>query len=173
MLRMITAHARLRLLSLCLTVVAVQGISPVARAEPVATVSPEEIQALVQSNQGKVVVLNFWASWCPPCLEEFPDIIEVYDEYHSRGLEVIAVSMNADDELEDIDNFLQDFVPPFTIYRSATQDEAFYDGVIQPWYGEIPMTLIYDTSGERIHVHKKALTHEELVQDVAALLPSL
>jgi len=173
MLRMMTTHTRLRLLSLCLTMVSVLGISAVARSEPVATVSPEEIQALIQDNQGKVVVLNFWASWCPPCLEEFPDIIEVYNEYHSEGLEVIAVSMNAEDELEDIDNFLQDFVPPFTIYRSASQDEAFYGGVIEPWYGEIPMTLIYDASGERIHVHKKALTHEELVQDVTALLPSL
>ena len=46
--------------------------------------------------RGKVVFLNFWATWCPPCLEEMPAMQRVYERYRDRGLVVVAVSVDAD-----------------------------------------------------------------------------
>jgi thiol-disulfide isomerase/thioredoxin len=158
------------LLSSWIAVAAAYSLS--AHGQSIATVTASDIEALVSSNEGKVVVVNFWATWCPPCLREFPDIVEVYDRYHSEGLEVMAVSMNEADEVADIEEFLQKFEPPFTIYRAATVDETFYEGVVPSWFGEMPMTLIFDTTGKPVHIHKKPLTVSELTADVVALLPS-
>jgi thiol-disulfide isomerase/thioredoxin len=145
---------------------------PTLRAEDIRTVTAEEIHALVEEQGGKVVAVNFWASWCPPCLEEFPDIIDVYEDLHSEGLEVIAVSMNFEDEMEDIDAFLGRYRPPFPVYRAASMDEAFLEGVVAGWYGEIPVTLVFDAGGNLVHFHKKLVTYDELAGEVIPLLPA-
>ena len=50
--------------------------------------------------------------------------------------------------------------------------ESFYEAVAKSWFGEMPMTLIFDTAGNSAHIHKRPLTYEELASDVTALLPS-
>jgi len=136
----------------------------------VEAITPEEIHAIVDANAGKVVIVNFWASWCPPCLEEFPDIIQVYNEKRGQGVEVVAVSMNMADEMPDIEAFLEDFQPPFEIRVASSLDDSFYEGVVSPWFGEIPITLVFDTKGELAHYHRAVVTYEELTAEVDALL---
>ena len=135
------------------------------------TVTAKQIRALVDDSKGKVVVVNFWASWCPPCVREFPAIIKVYKQYHDKGLDMFAVSMNAPEEMADIERFLQTYKPPFRIYRADTQDETFPQAVLKDWSGEMPMTLVFNTAGQRVLAHKSELTYEELSGKVAALLP--
>lgn len=51
--------------------------------------------------KGKVVLVNFWGTWCPPCIAEMPDLLSAYNKYHSKGFEVIGISMDEDkDKLE-------------------------------------------------------------------------
>jgi thiol-disulfide isomerase/thioredoxin len=150
--------------------VLLQAHSAPLLAEEPAAVTPDAIETLVAENSGKVVVVNFWATWCPPCLREFPDIIEIYSDYREQGLSVLAVSMNDAEEVEDIEQFVADFDPPFPVYRAASVDAEFFEGVLDSWFGEMPMTLVYDTAGELVHVHKKPMTYEELSADVEALL---
>lgn len=65
--------------------------------------------------RGKVIVLNLWASWCPPCREEMPALQRVHQENHERGLEVLAVNMTAQDNLAAVEAFVQEFNLTFPI----------------------------------------------------------
>ncbi|TET30209.1 MAG: TlpA family protein disulfide reductase [Anaerolineales bacterium] len=65
--------------------------------------------------RGKVIVLNLWASWCPPCRAEMPALQRVYQENKERGLEVLAVNMTAQDSLADVEAFVQEFNLTFPI----------------------------------------------------------
>ena len=79
------------------------------------TVSPSQHQlaALLSQNKGKVVLLDFWASWCSPCRRSFPWLIEMQNTYREQGLTVIAV--NIDVERADAEKFLTDFAVNFNI----------------------------------------------------------
>jgi thiol-disulfide isomerase/thioredoxin len=148
--------------------------TPPAAAAPsaqVRTVNAKQIRALVDERKGKVVVVNFWASWCPPCMREFPAIIKVYEQYRGRGLDVIAVSMNSIEEMADIDEFVRTSKPPFPIFLADAQDTTFSADVVKGWSGEMPMTLVFNTAGERVLTHTSELTFEELARKVQPLLP--
>jgi thiol-disulfide isomerase/thioredoxin len=143
----------------------------VAQRGAVTEVTPSQLGALIAQQRGRIVIVNFWATWCPPCRTEFPDIVAVHSDFQARGVDVIAVSMNAADETGDIDGFLQKFRPPFRVYRAADPHDEFYQGVNAEWFGELPATLIVDPAGNTVHFHKKPVTRDELAADVLALLP--
>ena len=75
-------------------------------------VSGEEIA--LQSFRGKVVLLNFWATWCGPCREELPELARVQEKFRKRGLAVVAVTV--DNELENVRSFLRKFEPEVMAY---------------------------------------------------------
>lgn len=170
---MLATHRRpVSFLAVFMTTALTCGVTfPARTAETVAPVAANDVQALIDARVGKVVVVNFWASWCPPCLEEFPDIVELFERYHSEGLDVLAVSMNDADEASDIEDFLEAYEPPFPVYRAASVDAQFYEGIVQPWFGEIPITLVFDTDGELAHYHRRPIDYQGLASDVTALLP--
>ncbi|MGA7236864.1 MAG: TlpA disulfide reductase family protein [Bryobacteraceae bacterium] len=72
---------------------------------------------------GKVLLLNFWASWCPPCVEETPSLSELAREFGPKGLVVLAVSV--DDKLEAYRGFLQRFHPDFLTVRDLKIHEDY------------------------------------------------
>src|SRR4051794_40155335 len=70
-------------------------------------ITAKGIQSLIAKNKGKVVLLNFWATWCPPCAEEFPALVKAYTAYKAKGLEVIAISLNDFSETPDVLTFIR------------------------------------------------------------------
>ena len=59
--------------------------------------------------RGQPVVVNFWASWCPPCRAEMPALQRIHDEYSKQGLVILAVNATAQDNLADIQSFLNEY----------------------------------------------------------------
>ena len=91
--------------------------------------------------KGKVVILDFWATWCPPCIAEIPHFIELYDEYKNRGLEVIGISVDWNG---------QRVVPPFAEEKGINYILLLGDDEVTDLYGgiiSIPTTFILDRKG--------------------------
>ena len=75
-----------------------------------------------KSFEGKLLLLNFWATWCAPCREELPSMIQLYKEFKGKGLELLAISV--DKNWSKIDSFFFHGPPPFPIGLDATKRSA-------------------------------------------------
>jgi len=93
--------------------------------------------------RGRVVMVNFWGTWCPPCRAELPDIVKVRDEYGPKGFEVIGVALERNDDL----NVLRKFAERNNLrYPIVLADET-----VPTAYGSIsavPTTFIVDREGK-------------------------
>lgn len=98
--------------------------------------------------QGKIILLNFWATWCPPCRQEIPHLNELYKQYKKDGLEVIGIALDRGGPEE-----VQKFVEKFRVeYINLIADEAVVEAFsnipgIGPIHG-IPITFIIDRKGQ-------------------------
>lgn len=124
------------------------------------------LRAAVEKHKGKVVMVNFWATWCPPCVEEFPDLVALRDK-HAGDLVLLTVS---GDEAEDLDTKVKPFLARHGVggntYLAQLTDEAGFAKELG-WNGQYPVTLIYNRAGERIEViegGQDAATFEAAVQ---------
>jgi peroxiredoxin len=117
----------------------------------------------IANYKGKVVLLDFWATWCGPCVHELPNVIKTYDAYHKQGFEIIGISLDKD----------QEKLASFTKEKSMTWVQ-YFDGLV--WqnklaakYGitSIPATFLLDGQGTIIG---KDLRGEDLDKAVAKAL---
>jgi thiol-disulfide isomerase/thioredoxin len=118
--------------------------------------------------QGKPVLLNFWASWCPPCREEMPEIVAAYERYKDEGLIVIGVNLQEPSDI--ISEFAQDFgmTFPIVIDRSGDVAETWrIGGAIDG----LPSSYFIDATGVVRGVFNLPLTEESIEQGLADILP--
>lgn len=97
--------------------------------------------------QGKAVVLNFFATWCPPCRTEIPGFVKIYDRYREKGLEIIGISLD-----NDAEKVLPEFITEHSINYSVaigTRDVIEQYGGIQ----SIPTTIFIDRNGDITNIH--------------------
>ncbi len=118
------------------------------------TVGPLDVKGiehLVHSRNGKFLFLNVWATWCQPCVEEFPDIVKLYSEYHDAGVDFASISVDYPDEAESkILPFLVSRHVPFKVYvANVKKDEDFINALNPSWSGAVPATFIFDGIGRQ------------------------
>lgn len=118
-----------------------------------------------QSLKGKVVVVNFWATWCKPCLKEIPDLSTAYDKFKDRGLVVLGMLTDNPDN-QTLLNFQSDNMMTYPVVRVSSDILAAFDYPAE----KIPITLIYDRRGKRAHSHLGTLSAEQLAKYVEPLL---
>lgn len=108
-------------------------------------VNGRDLQKIVDSYRGeKVVLINMWATWCGPCVEEFPHIIKLQRKYDEQ-LQVVFVSTDFDKETAI--NFLREQGVNWTTYFKTGKDQQFIESVSDKWTGAMPFTKILDKQG--------------------------
>src|SRR5579863_5834005 len=104
---------------------------------------------LLTKYKGKPLVVNFWATWCEPCRDEYPLIVELAKEFKPQGVTVLGIDMDDDSDMNLVRRFIAKNQPPFPNYRQkpGINLDAFYDGVNPQWKGTMPQTIFYGRDG--------------------------
>lgn len=105
------------------------------------------LKRLIKPN-GKPLLVNFWATWCDPCREEFPELVKIDNDYKGK-IDFITISL---DDLEDINTavpkFLSEMKAEMPAYLLSTPDEeAAISSVSTDWSGGLPFTILIDEKG--------------------------
>jgi thiol-disulfide isomerase/thioredoxin len=105
---------------------------------------------LLAKFKGKPLVVNFWATWCEPCRDEYPMIVDLAKEFKPQGVSVIGVDMDDDSDMNLVRRFIARTQPQFPNYRQkpGIDLDAFYDGVNPEWKGTMPQTVFYGRAGQ-------------------------
>lgn len=114
--------------------------------------------------KGKVVLLNFWATWCPPCRAEMPDLVKWQRQYRSSGLQIIGISYPPTDRFE-VRKFTRSIKVNYPIALGAKETKALFDS------GEtLPLSVVIDREGNVREVIQGIVLPEEFEQKVKPLL---
>jgi thiol-disulfide isomerase/thioredoxin len=106
-------------------------------------------EQILAKYRGKPVLVTFWATWCEPCRDEFPMVVELAKQYAPQGLAVFGVSLDDDADIHLVRRFLAKNQPGFPSYRQkpGIDVDAFYRGVNPAWTGTMPETVFYGRDG--------------------------
>lgn len=171
---------RIRLVSILVLLVLVSFVAASAQRRRGRTAKPPAIQVtqvdlegfkkLLPLSQGaeakrsKPLLVNFWATWCDPCREEFPDLVKIDKDYRTKGLDFIAISL---DDLSDINTgvpkFLAEMQATMPAYLLNVSDpEPAILSVDRNWSGALPATFLYDENGTLVFKHLGRVPTPEL-----------
>ena len=115
--------------------------------------------------KGKVILLNFWATWCAPCKAELPGFVELYAEYKDKGLVILGVS--ADDDAETLRSFASEWKLNYPVI--VGRDETALLDAYGPIFG-YPISVLVGRDGAVCGRHIGPATKEEFEREIKALL---
>jgi len=117
------------------------AVKPVRDGDMVKPISLPNLQGKLEGiPEGKVVLLNFWATWCPPCREEVPSMVKLYDKFKAQGFEIVAVSV--DKRYDDVVQFVAEQNMTFMVLHDQDSDVSRNYGVFR-----YPESFIVDRNG--------------------------
>ncbi|HUS38701.1 MAG: TlpA disulfide reductase family protein [Pirellulales bacterium] len=107
------------------------------------------------SYRGKVVLLDYWATWCGPCIAELPNLLEHYEIYHDRGFEVIGISIDEDREL--VDKFLEERELPWKTLFGDKPESTGWNHPMAKYYGigGIPTVILVNKEGNVVSLNAR------------------
>lgn len=123
-----------------------------------------ELKDIYRKNQ--LTMVNFWATWCPPCRREIPEFVRIYREYREQGLEILAVNVWEDSSLEQLRAFVAAAEMEFPILRDLKEETA-----AQYRVRAVPTTVFIDQKGRIQEIFVGALTYAQLEARLERYLP--
>jgi thiol-disulfide isomerase/thioredoxin len=139
---------------------------------PLEPVTAEQVHQRIREPGAKATLVNVWASWCVPCREEFPTIVALADRERSRGLRVLFVSADFDDQAPETRAFLASHHAPGPWLVKTGRDQEFIDGLDKRWTGALPVTIVYDPAGNPVQFWEGGADSARFAAAVEPLLAS-
>jgi thiol-disulfide isomerase/thioredoxin len=138
-----------------------------AAAPKVTEIKEADLKSLLGAGAGRErpLLVNFWATWCAPCREEFPDLVEIRGQYGPDTLDFVLVSLDDPSEIgKAVPEFLAEAqAAAFPSYLLNADDSDVAINLVDPtWSGELPATFLYDRSGALVFKHKGRVKPAEL-----------
>lgn len=147
-------------------------LSSTSFAQSVKVVSWEELDQYLHEDTDKVRVVNFWATWCGPCVKELPHFQAAHERWGDTEVEIVLVSL---DDVEILEKKVQPFVERKGLTATVLLlDEIDYNMFIpkvdERWTGAIPMTLILDNTTDERRFFEREIDKKELFQEIKSLI---
>src|SRR5256886_3376149 len=142
-------------------------------AEPVRVelVDAEGLRTLRKNDSGKARLINFWATWCGPCITEFPDLIIINRMYRHRAFELVTVSANYPDERKEVLAFLQKNQASCRNLLFGEVDKYKLMAAFDPgWDGALPYTVLLGPNGEVLYQRRDAIDAVEVKRAIVRAL---
>ena len=134
-------------------------------------IDAQGFQKILEQNRGKALLVNFWATWCEPCRDEYPMLNELAKQYAPKGLKVVGVSMDDDGDLILMRRFLARYKPIFPNYRKTAGGEAaFRQSILSGWTGTMPVSVFYAKDGRQVAHFIGEKGREQYEETIRALL---
>lgn len=129
-----------------------------------------EILTAATAPGASVTIVNVWATWCSPCVEEFPYLIQLHKNYKDKGLRLVLVSFDYEKQTNAVLQFLQKNGVTFPTYRRSGPDQTFITELAASWTGSLPLTLIYDGQGKLRRAWERDATYQEFEEATLKIL---
>jgi len=151
------------------------GDPPGSTAIPTAVeiVDTSQLVNLIEEARGQeIVVVNFWATWCPPCIEEMPVFVSLYQTAATKSVKLISVSVDHPDTVADrVKPFLKAHAIPFNVYvlRDRSSEALAKALDINDWGGALPTTLLFGKDGRLAKSWSEGITASDLTNTLDSL----
>lgn len=132
-------------------------------AETVKKISLAEFNTLLESKKGKVVVVDLWATWCPPCRKEIPGFINLYNKHKGNGVEIIGIAFDENGQ-EAVPPFIKKMGINYPVYLGGPDIAESYD--LQAY----PTTIMYGKDGKMANKHVGYVSEKEFDDEIGILL---
>ena len=108
-------------------------------------------QKMVAAHNGKVVLYNFWATYCVPCRAEMPELLKLQAKLQARGFELVFISADEPEQEAAAEKVLRKTGAPGPEYRKQPKnDDQFINAIDPKWQGALPALFLYDRKGRKV-----------------------
>jgi thiol-disulfide isomerase/thioredoxin len=130
-----------------------------------------QLKKIIAQHKGKIVMVNFWATWCGPCVEEFPDLVKLYNKHKGNKFALIGASLDAEGDGGKVASFVKNQKAAFPVYHVRVKDPGkFIEQFDKKWGGEIPRTYLYDKNGKLVKAWSGSRSFEEFESELLAAM---
>lgn len=151
-------------LLLCATVLAAAG------PDRLLPLDESVLKQVVSAHKGKVLLVNFWATWCAPCRDEMPQLVKLDSSLRASGFQLVTVSADEPEDQAQALQFLQKHAVPSPAYlKRAKNDDQFISALDPKWTGALPASFLYDKTGRKV----RAFIGEVSMKDLEAAIRKL
>lgn len=122
-----------------------------SRQNSIKVLDKNSLNEIIKNRKGKILFINVWATWCVPCVEEFPDIVKLYDNYKTKDVQFFSLSVDLESDKDSlVIPFLKKQKAYFPVFIAAEKNsEDIINLLNKDWSGAVPATIIYDKTGKQ------------------------
>ena len=140
-------------------------------AEPLPKINEIGYPKMLAAQKGKVVLVDFWATWCVPCRKEMPELAKLEAKLRAKGLVLVPISADEPENEAAAREFLtKSGVKQQGYLKAPKDDDAFIRAIDPKWSGELPAIVLYDKTGKKVQLWKGETTVAAIEAAVAKLL---